>query len=249
MSIRFRKLFKKHLSLLAIFLFLYLSGPLHATEKLRINTTIHSPLEQFFIALLEEVALVNHVTIERQTPPIGRSLSNTHQGIDDGEGPRVAGLENTFENLVRVLESFGGFNFVAFAKNQDIRTPSWESLKPYNVAYIQGWKIFDSQVQQARSITKVRNIEQLFNLLARDRTEIILITRSAGLNAIKKMGLTGINSLEPPLVVKPMYLYLHKKHSALVPKFAKNLRQLKSNGTYQRIKQDVLGLQLSAPNH
>ena len=125
--------------------------------------------------------------------------------------PRIAGLEKSYPNLIRIPESFGVFNFVAFGKDPKIHIKGWESLIPFNVAYIHGWKIFDLKVPLTKSIVKVKNKEILFSLLDHGRTDLVLITRPSGLSMIRKMKLTGIYALESPLEITPIFLYLHKK--------------------------------------
>jgi len=118
--------------------------------NLRINCTVHSPYEAFFVRLLEEVCKHNNVILKRNTPPVGRSLIHANQGIDDGDGPRIAGLSSAYPDIVPVPEPFGEFNFGAFARSPDIIINDWTDLKDLNVAYIHGWKIFDNQVKTAK---------------------------------------------------------------------------------------------------
>lgn len=214
-------------------------------NRLRINCTLHSPYEIFFFRLVEEVCSRNHITVERHTPPVGRSLIRVDQCIDDGDGPRILGLETTYPNLVRVPEPFGDFVFGAFAKSGDIAVEGWSSLESLNVAYIHGWKIFDAQVTAAKSITKVRNKDLLFGLLEAGRTDVALITRLAGYAEIQRLGLTGIRFIEPPLAVEPNFLYLCKKHRELAPRLARTLRDLKRDGTYRRIYGEIISPYLS----
>lgn len=87
------------------------------TRHLRINCTFHSPYEQFFFRLVQEAGARNSITVTQHTPPVGRSLIHVNQGIDDGDGPRISGLENSFPNLVPVPEPFGEFAFGAFARD------------------------------------------------------------------------------------------------------------------------------------
>ena len=51
----------------------------------------------------------------------------------------------------------------------------------------------------------------------------------------RSLGLTSIAPLSPHLRDVDMYLYLHKKHQALVPRLSQALRDLKADGTYNRI--------------
>ena len=63
--------------------------------KLRINCTVHSPYEAFFSKVLEEICNRNNIVFEQCTPPVGRSLINVNDGIDDGEPQSRAGRPGT----------------------------------------------------------------------------------------------------------------------------------------------------------
>jgi polar amino acid transport system substrate-binding protein len=210
------------------------------TQHLRINCTLHSPYEQFFFALIKEIGHRNDITITRTTPPVGRSLIQVNQGIDDGDGPRIGGLESSFPNLICVPEPFGEFAFGAFTRNQSIRIQDWKDLSDLNVAYIHGWKIFDIHVTAAKSITKVRDVDLLFTLLTNDRADAVLITRLAGYHMIHDRSLKNIHFIEPPLATKPNYLYLHQQHAPLASLFADTLREIKRNGTYATLFQEII---------
>jgi len=221
-----------------IFSFPFVSGA--EQNHLNVNCTIHSPYEAFFFRLVEEICARNDITVSSNTPPVGRSLINVNEGIDDGDGPRIGGLSSTYPNMVCVPEPFGNFVFGAFARNTDIRVDGWESLSALNVAYITGWKIFDRQVTSAKSITRVKNKDLLFRLLDADRTDVVLITKLSGYAVVRNLHLKGIRFLDPPLAVVPNYLYLNKRHEALVPKLAETLKALKADGTYQRLYDEMV---------
>jgi len=55
---------------------------------------------------------------------------------------------------------------------------------------------------------------------------------------LEEMNYDELFHLEPPLVSRKMYLYVHKSHAALVPKIADALRSMKDDGSYQRIVSD-----------
>ena len=173
--------------------------------------------------------------------PAERSLLNADRGIDDGDFVRIAGLETTYTNLIRVPEKITDFEFVAFSRNLRITTPDWESLRPYDVAIVRGWKILEKNLAGAASLTRVKNLRILFTLLAQGRADLAVYSRFEGYEMINRLGLTDIQVLEPPLAVREMFLYLHKKHAALVPEVTAALRAMKADGTYQRIVEQTLG--------
>ena len=218
-----------------------LPTPCGAREQLlRINCTLHSPYETFFFELVKEICDRNHIEVERNTPPVGRSLIHVNEGIDDGDGPRISGLSSTFPNLIKIPEPFGEFIFGAFAKSEKITVDGWSSLKDLNVAYVLGWKIFDNHVTAARSVTKVKNKDLLFGMLDAGRADVALLTKLAGYAAIQKSNLENMRFLEPPLAIEPNFLYLHKRHQRLAPNLAQTLREIKTDGTYQRLYRKII---------
>lgn len=228
--------------LLSMFLVILNTVLLGAEQHiLKINCTIHSPYEAFFFRLVEEICSQNSIIVKHNTPPVGRSLIHVNQGFDDGDGPRIHGLSESFPNLICVPEPFGEFLFGAFVRDQNIKITDWSSLDDLNVAYIHGWKIFENNVRDAKSITKVKNAELLFKLLDAERTDAVLITKFAGEAMIQQLGIKNVIFVEPPLARKPNYLYLNKQHEALAPTLAQTLRDLKSSGRYDKIYNEILG--------
>ncbi|HMW23005.1 MAG TPA: hypothetical protein PKC59_06180 [Burkholderiaceae bacterium] len=168
--------------------------------------------------------------------PSERSLHAANLGEVDGEGLRVAGLATQYPNLVQVPERFLGVSFVAFAKDASIRLDQgWDSLKPYSVAHIIGWKMFEANAANARVVNKVDKPEQMFRMLEGDRVQLALYTHADGVALVRSLGLRGIAPLAPALKDVDMYLYLHRRHEALAPRVAQALREMKADGSYQRL--------------
>jgi polar amino acid transport system substrate-binding protein len=172
--------------------------------------------------------------------PSERALVNANQGIDDGDFVRIAGIEKRYPNLIMVEEKICEFEFAAFSRHQGVTITDWQSLKPYNVGIITGWKILEANITESRSLTKVSTPEALFDLLLHDRADLVVFDRLQGNALIKERGLSGVKALSPLLAQRDMYLYLHKRHAGLVPKLAEALRQMKQDGTHQRLIDSVL---------
>lgn len=179
------------------------------------------------------------IKINITTLPGERALINANRGVDDGDLLRIPGLEKDYPNLVRIPEKVMDFEFVAFTLDPHIQVKNFAGLAPYTVAYVTGWKFYERNVHQAREITRVRNLHALFKLLNKDRSDIVLAERWQGLWAAKQLGLK-VRMLQPPFKVSAMYMYLNKRHAALVPKVAKALVAMKQDGTFQRIIAETL---------
>lgn len=230
----------KYYSLTA-FIYFFLSSTNALSEtKLTLNTGTAEPFVTaegggFYGALVKE--LFSRINIDANVIPLksARAILNVNRGIDDGAIARTKGLEKKYKNLIRVPGAVVKFKFVAYSLNKNINITDWESLKPYSVGIIRGWKIYEQKVLGIKELTKVTDAEQLFKLLLNGRSDLILFEYHRGswwnkhLNA--KAHLIG-----SPIVEKDMFIYMHKKHSALVPKIAQALAKLKKDGSYQKIK-------------
>jgi polar amino acid transport system substrate-binding protein len=172
--------------------------------------------------------------------PSERALQNANQGIDDGNFVRVEGMEKMYPNLIRVPEAITTLEFTAFTKNDSIRITNWESLVPYRVAIVNGWKILENNIVGVKSLTKVRDEHVLFPLLLTGKVDIVVYDRRQGEYALKQLGAEGVRALQPPLIVKPMYPYLNKRHADLVAKLDQTLKAMKKDGTVKRIVTETL---------
>ncbi|MFZ5762518.1 MAG: substrate-binding periplasmic protein [Thermodesulfobacteriota bacterium] len=178
--------------------------------------------------------------------PAERSLLNANSGIDDGDFVRIAGLEKRYPNLVMVPEKIDDFEFVAFTRRLNLETARWSALAPYHVAIVRGWKILEENLAGVWQLSAVDNQEQLFTLLQRDRVDAVVYSRREGHALLWRLGITDGVTLEPPLAVRPMYLYLNKKHQALAVPLAAILKRMKADGTVAAIGRRTLTLFLPA---
>lgn len=164
-----------------------------------------------------------------------RALQNANLGIDDGNFARVSGLAAQYPNLIMVPEPVDEFVFTAFTRNPALQVQGWEDLKPCSVGLITGWKIVEAKTQDVRSVTRVKDEEALFAMLDRNRADMVVVDLLLGQEVIRRMGYQGVRALAPPLERRDMYIYLHKRHAALVPKLAEVLRQMRRDGTMERL--------------
>ena len=174
------------------------------------------------------------IEVDVITVPTGRSLINVNAGIDDGDIFRVAGAEKDFPNVIRIPEKTLDTEFVVYTKRADIKIRNWEDLKPYAVAFAAGWRPYELNVKGVKELTKTTSINELPGLLEKGRVDLILMDRWQGQWVVRQSGYK-FRVLEPPLVRFDMFMYLNKKHAALVPKVAKALADMKADGSYQKL--------------
>jgi polar amino acid transport system substrate-binding protein len=228
-----------------LFFWLVVCSPIHASQTLVINTTGKFPLNAsnqtgFMDQVAAEVFRRSGLTLKTIQLPAERGLINANKGIEDGEMSRIAGLEKIYPNLVRVPEKIMDWEFYAFSEHKVDLTNGWSDLSGYSVAFINGWKILEKNVPSEAEIIKVKNPKQLFNLLEKRRAQIIIYERWAGLRYIKQLQLKAVRLIQPVLAERKMYIYLNKKHKALVPQLDGALKDMKADGTYKKLVQQIL---------
>lgn len=200
-------------------------------------STNNTPADRRALLLLGDEALRRvGLSLRLVSLPSQRSLVAANAGEVDGEGLRVAALESSYPDLLRVPERFIAISFVGFARDPRlVLDHGFASLKPLRVAHINGWKLFEAQAAVARVVHKVDQAEQLFHMLEAERIDVALYTLTDGLALARSMGLSQVRVLQPSLADADMYLYLHRRHQAWVPKIAQALREMKADGTHARL--------------
>jgi len=173
--------------------------------------------------------------------PSERALRNADQGVDDGNYVRIAGLSALYPNLVMVPEPMSEFRFTVFTRDPALAPADWDSLRPLRVGIVNGWKLAEQHLQSAPQLTKVRDEEALFALLDKDRVQAVVASQHSGWAVVHAHGYQGLHAVQPPLAVLPMYVYLNKKHAALVPRLAQALRSMRADGSLQRLTRAGLG--------
>ncbi len=228
----------KHALALVLLLLFSAPGALLAQQPLVMCTTESAPLstpEQtgMLDTIVAEAFRRAGAAIKILTVPGERALLNANSGAADGDINRIAGLDAQYVNLVQVPEPNMTYDFVAISRKPMVIN-GWDSLRPYRVGYVIGWKILERNVV-AKSVTKVATGRQLFALLAAGRVDVVIYERWTGEHLLRELNVTGAKVLDPPLERRQMYIYLHTRHAPLVPKLAAALRAMKADGAYSAI--------------
>lgn len=232
---------KTHTFLLAALL---LAAPA-AAAPLVLNSAFSAPitapardgvLDLLYAELFKRVGL----DFQIQSTSAERGLLNADSGVDDGDVARVVGIERNYPNLVRVAEPVMYYQMVAFSRRPRFAVAGAASLRAYDVGILTGWKILERTIVGSHSLLKLETGRQLFDMLDKERIDVAVIEKYEGLHFIRGMGLEGIVAMEPALVEGDWFLYLNKKHAALAPRLAEELRRMKRDGTQQRILAAVM---------
>ncbi|MFW5734442.1 MAG: substrate-binding periplasmic protein [Oceanidesulfovibrio sp.] len=217
-----------------------------ALQRIIINSSYPTPYSTperdgyFDLLLIEAFARLGYM-VQINNLPAQRSLTDAAKGMADGDIGRVAGLDHTYTTLIPVPEpALDRREFVAFSRTVDIPTTDWSALEPYNIAYVEGWQVFTNIIGKAQSVTALRTTKDLFRFLDLGRCDIALSARLEGMTMLRKLGMTDVKILEPPLAAMPMYLYLHESRRNLVYPLAETFKEMKEDGAVKYIREQVM---------
>lgn len=171
--------------------------------------------------------------------PAERAMINANAGIEDGDVLRHRVIETDYPNLVRVPEPIISFEINAFTFDPGLAIDAMSDLDGRTVGIETGIKLLEDAVAGHPQVTAVADLERLFTLLAKRRVEVALAERWQGNWWIRRLGL-DCRVLDLPLSHEPLFIYLHKRHTALVPKLAGALREMKADGTHGRFFLKIL---------
>lgn len=173
--------------------------------------------------------------------PAERGLQDLDHGIDDGTLARNPGMANRYPNLVQFNEPVLERHYVAFSKGLNLDTSDWTNLADYRVGIVIGWKILERNITKAKALIKVRDSETLFRMLEGGRIDVAVFNKWGGLSKIEELGIKGLVAHEPPFAKRSVYYYVHKSRADLAARGSAILREMKADGTYQRIFDATLG--------
>lgn len=172
--------------------------------------------------------------------PAERSLLEADSGHLDGDVGRVDDMSEMYPSLVIVPEPvIERIGFTAFALDGPLPIADWADLAPYHAGTVRGWKIMENSIHHARSVTLVDDNRMLFTMLKKGRIDVALSAVSDSRKIAGELNIANIWMLDPPLVEKKLYLFVHKRHAPLVKDIAQAIRAVKADGTEARIRADV----------
>ncbi len=239
---------KAHLSILAAMVLVALIAlpSAYAREKLVFGTFENAGITLVQEPVMREAYRRLGYEIEVRQFPGERALIQADRGIVDGELARLETVREMYGNLVMVPESIHELRNVVLTKNADFTLAGWESLKPYTVLSRRGYKYFEGKCREYQiNYQLVNSFEDMVKILHAGRYDVGLVTMLDGLKTMKDMGIRDLRFMEPPLEIIPIYHFLHKKHTNLVPLVSEKLKELKREGYIKKIEDQVV-LELKA---
>jgi len=175
------------------------------------------------------------ITAEINLVPAKRSLIMSNSGLSDGEVVRIKGTEKKYTNLVPIRPKICTTEVRVYVKQgKEFEVTGWESLRPYKIGIMRG-HLYAVKGTQGMDAIQGNSNEALFGMLDKGRVDVVIAQVPDALHAISHLKLQGIVGLEPTIMSMPMYHFLHKKNSALVPEIERALDEMISEGRLTEI--------------
>ena len=209
-----------------------------ADHSLVINTGFTPPVSSLFNDIMIEVGKRTGHSINFQEISAERSLALVNNGVDDAECCRIPKVVmGDYPNLLVVPESVFTVRFVAFSQKPGLKVSNWDDLKPHSVGTVTGWKILVKNIERIQPDTYhiLDNADAMFKMLQLGRLDVATLGYLSGLDVLDKLAIDDIQVQEPPLATRDLYLMLHKRHANLIQPVTTALREMKADGTMDKI--------------
>lgn len=208
-----------------------------------------APLDDYqariIVPILTEAFKKNNIEFSALYIPSLRALRISNSGELDGELHRVSNFHeitnNQYNNLLRIDCKLLSVHLTVFAKEKFLINNN-EEIKNYSLAYYRGRKDVDqllSQLKTHESIYRVNTDIQAFQMLVTGRVDLVISESHLGNRIIDSN--TKFNNIKElkRLTKTNIYSYIHKKHQALLPIINKTLEQMKAQGRFKEIVEEI----------
>lgn len=207
-----------------------LGVPVFASERLTFASGLKHPKNQIATEILEKAYNKLGIEIEIKAVPVARSFHIARAGAVDGELFRGKELANASASLVRIPVALFYEELVVFThKDKSIVIDGWDSLVGYRVGSHSGLKEVEAQ-RELIDLSMVNHPLSLFNMLIRDRLDVVVLPRHVGQMLIQESNLKSIGMLQPPVERYGLYHHLHIKQADLVEPITTVLEQMLESG-------------------
>lgn len=177
--------------------------------------------------------------MELKKYPSRRSIMTANRGQVDGELIRIKQIGSDYPNLIPVPVEIMCIDFVVFTKDKQFNVKGWESILPYSVDYLGGTLVIEKNLIDGTDVTSVKALEHAFRRLDIGWTDVVVDGRFSGQLIAKKLGLSSIKVLEPPLISVSGYHYVNAKNKSMVEPLITVLQKMKAEGRINEIKEQV----------
>jgi polar amino acid transport system substrate-binding protein len=228
-----------------LIIIIFLTYPCHASQELFVDSNpllLTSDASSNIVDILTKDVLKRiGYDVKMNVLPVERALNNVNQGIDDAMILCRNNKLDSYPNLRQVPEKIIDLQLTAFTTSSRLNIQNWNDLNNFNIGIVSGIKPLEYNLIGHARLVKVKEPTQLFQLLKDKRVDYVIFTYWNGMEYIHSLGLQNqVKVIEQPLATYSMYLYLNKKHEAMIPQLVDTIRLIKEDGHYQQMFEELL---------
>lgn len=167
------------------------------------------------------------------------SLQRSNSGISDGELARIKNITRLYPNLRQVPVEIVTVEAIAFSKNSALNIQKWSDLQGHKLTIVKGTKFIERGTKDIPKQT-AQTFEEAFRSLHKGETEIVVVPKLTGLSLSYANKYKNIRPVSSALQRLPLYHFVHKKNSHLIPIITPVLQEMKDSGEIEYIRQSYL---------
>ena len=212
-----------------------------AKQTLVFSTVQDSAIQDISVKVLSEAYRKLGYHLEIMYLPNVRALETSNAGFVDGEVSRIKGINIRFINLIPVSVAINYLEGFAFSKRTDLNINNWESLRPYDLISVRVVKFVEQNLtKRSLDYADVTFFTSAVNMLQFDRSDIAILPKLSGLQAIREAKASEVIPVGKALIKAQLYHYLHVKHEKLLPKVNSVLLEMHNSGRIQEIRAEYI---------
>jgi len=213
--------------------------PVRAEQELTFSFT-GDPMSAASLAVLKAAYARLGIQVDGKLLPASRALVESDAGRTDGEVHRIKAIAPQHPNLILISVPVNKLEGMAFSCIRTFEIEGWDSLKELHVGVRRGIKYSEKNTKDLPHVTILKDADALFELLRMNRLDVVVTDRVKGEEIKARTGEECFIANEPPLIVIPLYHYLHKKNAEMVPRLTAVLEDMAASGEMQAIRERTL---------
>jgi polar amino acid transport system substrate-binding protein len=195
----------------------------------QLAATDHEPVVEQLFPVLEEAYKSIGIEVTLASLPGERSVQMVNAGNFDGDVIHSAGMEKLYPNLVMVPVPLLTVEASVFTDGRVLPFSDWASLQNYRICIRRGIKAIEIAATGIKSVYVVDDYRSIFEMLKAGHCDVAVLPRDAWLET-QRLHISGLRELDPSLQKWPLFHYVGKSHTDIVPVLSNALSQMQKSG-------------------
>jgi ABC-type amino acid transport substrate-binding protein len=172
--------------------------------------------------------------------PLERAIEEANDGVTDGDMHRIADVAALYPNLLTVPTPINKVYLVIYGRGADMLTKTRADIMKMKIAYPRG-VLLQRKYSKGMNTTEARVYATTFDMLFNGRVDAVMMS-----HVDTEAQITERRYPERPVMwphvwaSEPLYLVLHRRHEALIPRLDTALQQMQREGLIERYYDDAL---------